>query len=166
MLMTIAKLRQLGLPQPAIGIGISPWTDTRARGVSLFGNDRYDLVQGYMTQAFATWLKGESNISDDEISPISQDFKGLAPLYLQAGGKEILVDMIRDFSHVAQTQGATVRLDVWEYMTHKFQSLGESLPESHEALQRIGAAIDWALDPDNCTREFPPCARTEVDTMA
>ena len=165
MLMTIAKLRDMGLPQPVIGIGISPWTDTRSRGASLFGNDRYDLVQGYMTQVFADWLKGETGATDTELSPIDQDFRGLAPLYLQAGGKEILVDMIRDFAKVAQTQGAIVRLDVWEHMTHEFQSLGGTLPESHEALQRIDAAIRWALQPDNHNRqgEFPPCANTEVN---
>jgi acetyl esterase/lipase len=164
-LMTMVKLRDLGLPQPAIGIGISPWTDTRPRGASLFGNDRYDLVQGYMTNIFATWLKGRSGVSDTELSPISQDLHGLAPLYLQAGGKEILFDMIRDFAQVAQTQGATIRLDVWEHMTHEFQSMGESLPESHEALQRIDEAIGWALDPDNRKDKFPPCARTEVNAM-
>lgn len=59
----------------------------------LFGNDRYDLVQGYMTQVFADWLKGTTGAMDAELSPIDHNFRGLAPLYLQAGGKEILVDM-------------------------------------------------------------------------
>jgi acetyl esterase/lipase len=167
MLMTIARLRDLGLPQPALGIGICPWTDTRPRGASLFGNDRYDLVQGYMTQVFAAWLKGvtgvSSGITDAELSPIDQNFRGLAPLYLQAGGKEILVDMIRDFAKTAQAQGANVRLDVWEHMTHEFQYSGDFLPESQEALQRIGAAIDWALDPGNREDQFLPCASTEIN---
>jgi acetyl esterase/lipase len=145
MLMTIAKLRGLDLPQPAIGIGLSPWTDIRPSGASLFGNDRYDLVQGYMTQIFAAWLRGATGATDAELSPVDQDFRGLAPLYLQAGGKEILVDMIRDFSKTAQAQGASVRLDVWEHMTHEFHSMGIYLPESHEALQRIGEAIKSAL---------------------
>lgn len=165
MLMTITKLRDMGLPQPAIGIGISPWTDTRPRGASLFGNDRYDLVQGYMTQIFADWLKGATGVgvTDAELSPIDQDFRGLAPLYLQAGGKEILVDMIRDFAKVTQARGAAIRLDIWEHMTHEFQSLGESLPESHEALQRISVAIKWALQPGNHEGKFPPCANTEIN---
>ena len=162
MLMTIAKLRAAGLPQPALGIGLSPWTDTRPRGASLFGHDRYDLVQGYMTQTFASWLKGATGATDAELSPIDQNFRGLAPLYLQAGGKEILVDMIRDFAKVAQAQGASVRLDVWEHMTHEFQSLGDLLPESRQALQRLGEAITWALDPGLREGKFPPCAHTEV----
>ena len=145
MLMTIAKLRDLGLPQPAIGIGICPWTDTRPSGESLFGNGCYDHLQGYMMQTFAAWLKGATGATDAALSPVDQDFHGLAPLYLQAGGKEILVDMIRDFAKVVEAQGASIRLDVWEHMTHEFQSWGIYLPESHEALQRIGEAIKSAL---------------------
>jgi acetyl esterase/lipase len=158
MLMTIAKLRDLGLRQPAIGIGISPWTDIRPSGTSLFGNDCYDLVQGYMTQTFAAWLRGATGATDAALSPIDQDFRGLAPLYLQAGGKEILVDMIRDFAKAAQAQGASVQLDVWEHMTHEFHSWGVYLSESHEALQCIDEAINSvlavapniALNPDGC----------------
>ncbi|XOT98505.1 hypothetical protein ACMTAU_15955, partial [Alcaligenes pakistanensis] len=33
-----------------------------------------------------------------QLSPIAQDLRKLAPIYIQAGGKEILVDMIRDFA--------------------------------------------------------------------
>ena len=87
-----------------MGIGISPWTDIGRRGASQFGHDVYDLVQGYQTIQYAQWLKGSSAFSEQELSPIDQDFSHCAPIYLQAGGKEILVDMIRDFAHW-HTQG-------------------------------------------------------------
>lgn len=162
-LMTLVGLRAAGLPQPAIGIALSPWTDVGRRGASQFGNDRYDLVQGYMTLRFADWLKGTGGFGDAELSPIHQDLRGLAPLYLQAGGKEILVDMIRDFAREAQGQGARVRLDVWEHMTHEFQSHGRELPESREALERLAEAIRWAVAPGEA--EFPALPRTELDAL-
>ncbi|HYD66521.1 alpha/beta hydrolase [Azospirillum sp.] len=162
MLMTVAALRGAGLPQPAIGIGISPWTDIGRRGAGQFGNDRYDLVQGYMTLQFAAWLKGAGGFGDAELSPIAQDFRDAPPLYLQAGGKEILVDMIRDFARVAQAQGAQVRLDVWEHMTHEFHAHGQTLPDSREALERIGAAIRWATEGAGA---FPAIRQTEVDSL-
>jgi len=163
MLMTLAALPGLGLPQPAIGIGLSPWTDIGRRGASQFGNDRYDLVQGYMTLQFAAWLKGTGGFTDAELSPITQDLRGLAPLYLQAGGKEILVDMIRDFARTAQAQGARVRLDVWEHMTHEFQAHGQELAESRDALDRIADAIRWATGPGG--GHFPATRQTEVDSL-
>lgn len=165
MLMTLAKLREAGLPQPAIGIGISPWTGIGRRGASLFGHDRYDLVQGYMTLQFAAWLRGNGAFSNAELSPIDQDLRGLAPLYLQAGGKEILVDMIRDFARTAHAQGARIRLEVWEHMTHEFHAHGQELPESQDALERIGAAIRWATEPAGGPWSARSTGRIEVDSF-
>ena len=82
----------------------------------------------------------------DALSPITHDFQGLAPLYLQAGDREVLVDMIRDFARVQAGNGARVMLDVWPHMIHVLQAHGRTLPASAEALDRIGVAIDWATD--------------------
>lgn len=163
-LMALAGLRAVGLPKPALAIGLSPWTDTGRRGASQFGNDRYDLVQGYMTLRFAAWLKGNTPYTDAELSPIRRDFRDLGPIYLQAGGKEILADMIRDFARTVQAQGGQVRLEVWEHMNHEFHAYGDELPESREALARIGEAIRWATGA--CAPgSFAAIPGTEVDCL-
>jgi monoterpene epsilon-lactone hydrolase len=161
-LMTLAKLSPAGLPKPALTIGISPWTDIGRRGKSQFGNDRYDLVQGYMTLQFAAWLRGNRQLSDVELSPICQDFHDLGPIYLQAGGMEILVDMIRDFAATIAAQGSRVRLDVWTHMNHEFHAYGDYLPESRDALARLREAIAWALGKPN---RFGADACTEYDYL-
>ena len=161
-LMALAKLHQAGLPKPALTLGLSPWTDVGRRGESQFGNDPYDLVQGYMTLRFADWLRGGQALSDAELSPICQDFRGLGPIYLQAGGKEILVDMIRDFATTIASQGARVHLDVWTHMNHEFHAYGDYLPESRDALARLREAIAWALGQPN---RFVADACTECDYM-
>jgi len=94
-----------------------------------------------------------------ELSPIHQDFRGTAPIYLQAGGKEILVYMIRDFARTPQAQGARVRLDVWQHMTNEFHAYGKHLPESREALTRIRESLDWAIR----SAKSPAFAGTEVE---
>lgn len=164
-LMTLVQLRESGLPQPALAIGLSPWTDIGRRGESQFGNDRYDMVQGYMTLQFAEWLKGGNPYTDAELSPIDQDLRGLAPIYLQAGGNEILVDMIRDFARTVMFQGGRVRLDVWAHMNHEFHAYGDDLPESREALKRIETAIAWATNQAG-PHDFPGSAQTEVDCLS
>lgn len=140
-LMMLAALKKAHLPQPALAIGMSPWTDIGLRGASQFGNDRYDLVQGYQTVLYGQWLSGGSGLSVDELSPMGQDYSDVAPIYLQAGGKEILVDMIRDFAGLARSQGASVRLDVWPQMVHEFHAYGDLLPESRQAISRLRDAI-------------------------
>ncbi len=161
-LMTLADLNQAGLPKPVLTLGLSPWTDVGRRGKSQFGNDPYDLVQGYMTLQFSEWLKGNQDLTDAELSPICQNFCDLGPIYLQAGGKEILVDMIRDFAACIAAQGAQVRLDVWTHMNHEFHAYGDYLPESRDALARLGEAIAWALGQPH---RFEADACTECDTF-
>jgi acetyl esterase/lipase len=161
-LMTLIGLRDAGLPQPAVVICISPWTDIADRGASMFVNDRYDLVQGYMALKFSEWLKGASGASETELSPIRQYYRGTARIYLQGGGKEVLIDMIREFAAVARDQGADVMLDVWEHMTNEFQAAGSMYPESIEALQRIKDVVREFAGNDDARRHFQACARTEV----
>lgn len=163
-LMLLLRLRAEGLPQPALVIGLSPWTDIGRRGESQFGNDRFDMVQGYQTLQYGKWLKGESRVDDEELSPIFQDFRGVSPIYLQAGGKEILVDMIREFARDLAQQGASIRLDTWEHMTHEFHAYGDHLPESSEALEFIRKAIAWALE-SAPAQGFPAMNGTEVNNL-
>lgn len=144
-LMTLLAARDAGLPQPALAIGLSPWTDIGDRGTSLHAHDRYDLVAGWMTRRFADWLTaGDVAGMRAALSPIAHDFKGLAPLYLQGGGVEVMIDMIRDFARVQAANGARICLDTWPGMTHDFFCHGRTIPHSAAALDRIGAAVDAA----------------------
>ncbi|SDK70913.1 alpha/beta hydrolase [Stenotrophomonas pavanii] len=187
-LMTLASLSGCDLPQPLLAIAISPWTHIGRLGASQFGNDQYDMVQGYQTLQYGQWLKGKLAYEDEELSPMGRSYVGTAPIYIQAGDKEILVDMIRTFSKRAANQGARVRLDVWAHMTHEFHAYGDTERESQEAIDRMRQAMDWALA--QCrpavrnlqadhqvsalkSREsaatqsslFPPTDQTEVDTL-
>ena len=103
-LMLLLSLREHGMPQPALCIGLCPWTDIGARGASLTANDRYDLVQGWMCLRFGEWLDPGGQYGREALSPIAQDYRGLAPIYLQAGGREVLRDMIRDFAETQATR--------------------------------------------------------------
>ena len=163
-LMSLPALRDAGLAQPALALALSPWTDIGERGASQFGNDRYDMVQGYQTLRFGQWLRGASHYTVQALSPIHQDFHDVAPIYLQAGGKEILVDMIRDFATVLVQQGAAVRLDVWPHMTHEFHAYGDTLRESREAIAGLRKAIAWATG-DAAATPFTTGSLTETDNL-
>lgn len=135
-------LRDAHLPLPALAIGISPWTDLENSGESMTKNEPYDWIEKRMAVKWAEWLCQGANLRDPRISPLHADLTGLPPIYIQAGSAEILYDMIRAFADKAQAQGANVLLDVWKNMTHDFQAFGESLPESQEALRRIGQMVE------------------------
>jgi hypothetical protein len=95
---------------------------------------------------FWRWLDPEGHYGRAALSPIAQDYKGLAPIYLQAGGREVLRDMIRDFATTQAEQGADVLLDIWPDMPHDFQAFDTEKQSSTEALSRIRSAVTYHVD--------------------
>lgn len=147
-LMLLQTLKSEGLPQPALCIGLCPWTDIGARGDSLYGNDAFDLVQGWMALRFGDWLDPEGKYGREKLSPISYNYSGLAPLYLQTGAREILHDMICDFARLQADTGADLILDVWPDMPHNFQAYDSMKHSSSDALIRIRQAIEASTGGD------------------
>lgn len=137
----LLTLRDSKLPLPALGICIAPWTDVENSGNSLKENEPFDWVEKRMPLKWAEWLCKDTDPRNPIVSPINADLQGLPPVYIQAGDAEILYDMIQSFYDKAQAQGANIRLDVWRHMNHDFQAFGDLIPESKEALMRIGQFI-------------------------
>ncbi|MDG1737676.1 MAG: alpha/beta hydrolase fold domain-containing protein [Paracoccaceae bacterium] len=48
------------------------------------------------------------------------DYTGLAPIYMQAGGREDLRDMIVEFADEQAAKGTDIQLDLWPDMPHNF----------------------------------------------
>ncbi len=140
-LMLLQTLRDSSLDQPALCIGLCPWTDIGARGASLTENDRYDLVQGWMAVRFGEWLDPDGRFGRAALSPISHDYAGLAPIYLQAGGREVLRDMIVDFAQAQAALGADIAMDLWPDMPHDFQAYDRLKTSSIEALSMFSEAV-------------------------
>jgi acetyl esterase/lipase len=140
-LMLLQSLKAADLPQPALCIGLCPWTDVGSRGDSLASNNPYDLVQGWMALKFGEWLDPHGEFGREALSPIFHNFAGLCPIYLQAGGREVLRDMIVAFHERQISLGADVSLDVWPDMPHDFQAYDSLKVSSTEALARISAMV-------------------------
>lgn len=154
-LMLLQALKDQGKPQPALCIGLCPWTDIGDRGASLRDNNATDLVQGWMALQFGRWLDPDQVFGRDTLSPICYDYSGLAPLYLQAGGREVLRDMIFEFAQVQKENGAKVMLDLWPDMPHDFQAYDSLTASSTAAIGRIRQAIDTYLFAKEPLAELP-----------
>lgn len=146
----LQTLKTHNLPQPALCIGLCPWTDIGARGDSLTSNNTTDLVQGWMAVRFGEWLDPTGKFGRAALSPINYNYKGLAPIYMQAGGRETLRDMITDFAKVQAKNGADILLDQWPDMPHDFQLYDSYKTSSTQALARIRQVINAHLN-DNVT---------------
>jgi acetyl esterase/lipase len=133
----LLELRDSKRPLPRLAVCISPWTDVGNSGESIVTNESFDILDRSMIELGAKWLIGKESPQNPRISPIQADLRSLPPIYLQAGGREIFIDMIRSFHEKAEAQGVDIELDVWDSMNHVFQAYGDRLPEAKEAMQRI-----------------------------
>lgn len=137
----LLSLRDAGDPLPAGAVCIAPWTDLANPGASMIANERLDWIDKHMADRWAAWYARGSDVTDPRVSPGRADLRGLPPIYVQAGDAEILHDMIVALARRGRDQGADIRLDVWPGMTHDFQALGDLIPESRDALDRIGRFV-------------------------
>lgn len=141
----VLKLRELGLPQPAGAVPLCPWTDVANQVCpyeAMTAHDEFDFPQSRMVPRWAGWFYSTHSPDDPLISPIYADLSCLAPMYIQAGGKEILFDQIVRFVERAQEQDAEVRLGIWPTMNHDFQIYGDEEPQSKEAWERIAEFVE------------------------
>ncbi len=138
---TLMKLRDENLPLPCAAVSLSPWVDLEGTGASMQTKAAVDLLVGadglkLMAEMFLAGQDGH----DPYASPLYGDLSGLCPLYLQVGGDETLLDDSTRLAAGAAAAGVEVRLDTFPEMQHVFQMAVGNVPESGEAVARIG---DW-----------------------
>ncbi|MCL2716943.1 MAG: alpha/beta hydrolase [Alphaproteobacteria bacterium] len=163
-LLTLLSLRQAGLPQPALAVALSPATDVDMTATGPVPNDRYDILQSHMLQTFGKWLIDFTAYSREDLALPFQDFRAVAPIYIQAGGREVLCDAIRDFVRVLEKQGCEMTFDVWPDMIHVFQYFGTWQKDSRDAIARIRSAIAHYTGSAGTEPPFAPDALTENST--
>jgi acetyl esterase/lipase len=142
------------LPLPSAIMTISGWFDMALTGASYETNRTKDL---FFAKEAVAWLVsnmlGESGDRRDPLaSPLYADFKGLPPIYLQAGSDETLVDDSRMLAEKARQAGVEVRLDVFPEMLHTFQMMAGQAPEADDAIARLAEWVRPKLALDDKQR--------------
>ena len=125
-------------PLPSLAVVLSPPTNFE---IDLFPNQELDWITKPALLCWRDWFCDPAERRDPLVSPLRADLRGLPTIYIQAGCCEILYDSIREFADRASAQGADVILEGWEDMTHDFQIFGRDVPQSVDALRRIGEVI-------------------------
>jgi acetyl esterase/lipase len=145
---TMVAARDAALPQPSAGVPLSPWVDLEGTGESMDSNAGNDFMVGRGALAtMADLFIGNGSKRDPLAAPLYAELHGLAPLYIQVGGHETLLDDSTRLAARAARAGVEVRLDVFPEMQHVFQAFVGQMPEATEAVTRIGAYLTsrWSL---------------------
>lgn len=150
-LVTLLRLRELGLPMPAGAICLSPWSDLACTSRSFRQNAGVEaMLNAEAIAALGRHHIGERDPKDPLLSPAHGNYDGLPPLMVHVGSEEILLDDARAVRRAAQR--ARLRLDYreWPGMPHVFPLFYSLLPEAREAV------ADMARFITEVTRERQP----------
>jgi acetyl esterase/lipase len=148
--LTVAALlaiRDAGLEQPACGFCISPWVDMEAIGNSMTTQASRDpMVQkdGLLGMA-AAYLNG-ADPRTPLAAPIYGDFQDIAPLLIQVGAAETLLDDATRLASVAGAADVEVNLQIWPEMIHVWHFFHPMLGAARQAIKGAGETIAWAMD--------------------
>lgn len=139
---TLLALRERGLPQPAAAACLSPWVDLEGQGESLKTHAHLDpMLTPSGIPVMARHYVGEAgDVRHPLVSPIYAELGGLAPLLVQVGGFEVLLDDAVRLVDRVRAAGGAAELEVWPGMVHVWQ-IFRFLPEARRAVDRIGAFL-------------------------
>ena len=139
---TLLNLRELGLPQPALGCLMSPWLDLAAEGES--HETRREEDPWFNPEDFPHVT--QYYCDDDElrlplVSPVYADPTDLCPVYVQVGDHEILLSDSERLAENIERAGGQVELEVWPDMWHVFQAFVLVMPESRAAVRKLAGTM-------------------------
>jgi len=135
-------IRQAGLAQPACGWCISPWVDMEAIGETMSTKAEVDpMVQRPGLLEMAGFYLGGADPRSPLAAPIYADLKGLAPLLIQVGAAETLLDDAIRLAKAAGAADVRVDLQIWPEMVHVWHMFHPELKAGKRALQAGGDYI-------------------------
>jgi len=135
----LLRAKRNGLPMPSCCVLLSPVADMTQSGLSSVENRYSDALFSLEVMLHCRNLYLEGNNTDlhnDEISPLFGDFTGFPPFMFHAGSAELMRDDSTRLADFMQAKGVDAHLQIWHQMPHVFP-LFEQLPESKAALIQI-----------------------------
>jgi acetyl esterase/lipase len=145
----LLAIRDAGLPQPSSATVLSPWTDLTQSGGTMEARAGADpaLTRRALETRAADYLAG-ADPRTPLASPLHADLRGLPPLLIQAGGREILLDDALRLAARAARADVPVNLQTFPGAPHVFQGFAAVVDEAAQALDHVAAFINSHVQPE------------------
>jgi acetyl esterase/lipase len=136
-----------GLLQPCGAAVLSPWVDLSLAGESMETRAEADPIftREVLASFVNDYLQG-GDPRDPRVSPLFGSLAGLAPVRIDVGEDEILLDDSLRYAARARSAGVAVTLAIWAGMPHTFQSAVGKLRAAGESLEAAGRFLAARLD--------------------
>ncbi len=139
-LATLLGLKAIGDSLPACAVGLSPWTDLEANGPTAEPGAVDDPMLTPEGLRSSGRQYAAADLRNPLAAPLHGDLKGLPPLLLQVGTREILLSDSTRFAERAQAADVEVTLEIEDGLIHVWHMFPD-VPEAQNAIERIGAFI-------------------------
>ncbi len=143
---TLVAAREGGLPQPAAAVLYSPWLDMTLAGASMERKAAVDVVLApERLRGNVADYAGGADPASGEMSPLFADLHEIAPLLVQCGSNEVLLDDATRLAAAAAAADTEIQLDVTPKVGHVFQASAPENDIAEAALTRTGAFLQAHL---------------------
>ena len=134
---TMIAARDKGLPLPACGWAISPWADMEGHGTWRAGDPNRDaLLHVEELEFFVETYLGDRNLRHPLAAPIHADLSGLAPIFIQAGTAELLLDDAKNLARLMRDAGSEVVLELEQDAAHVWHHMLPDVPEAVASMKQ------------------------------
>ena len=143
------KIQQDQLPQVSGLVLMSPFLDLTLSSESLRYNRKHDALLSIeaLETGIDYYVPRSVDRADPLVSPFFAELKGLPPIHIQVGSKEILLDDAQRFKVKAEEAGLDVEFKLYTGMWHNFQMFSPWFEEGQRALSDL-ADFAHRLDQD------------------
>ena len=139
----ISQLRDAREALPACAWLISPWMDLTMSGSTLVSKSAVDplIHKEYLNELADAYLPTGMDRKDPRVSPLYADLRGFAPMLIQVGSAETLLNDATRFAAVAGAADVAVTLQIWPHMIHAWPMWNAHLERGRRALASAGKFI-------------------------
>lgn len=147
---TLLLARDKSLPMPAATMPFCAWFDMTGAGGSMKYNGDKDALFNveWIKNMAGMFLGANGDPRDPYASPVYADLRGLPPVFLQAGGYEMLLDDSQMLADRLSKAGVEVRFDIFPEMQHTFHMAAGRAPEANDAIARYAEWVKPKLGLD------------------
>ncbi len=143
----LVAIRDSGLAQPACGWCISPWVDMEGIGGSMASLAATDpIVQKEPLLEMSSLYLNGADPRSPLAAPLYADLRGIAPLFIQVGAAETLLDDATRLASAAGAANVPVTLEVWPEMVHVWHLFHPALAAGRRAITAGARHVRDAMD--------------------
>jgi len=143
---TLVAIRDAGLAQPAAGWCISPWVDLEGIGASMDANAARDpIVQREPLLEMSRLYLNGADPRSPLAAPIYAELQAIAPLFIQVGSVETLLDDAIRLAGAAAGADVSVTLETWPEMVHVWHLFHPDLAAGRRAIAAGGGFLRGAF---------------------